>query len=293
MVTAYILYGQGIGCHEECGHAYELAGAKVEPIHINDLLSGEKRLEPKQILNMSGGFLHGDILGAGMCAANEMEHAVIDGRRLKDILIEFADKGGIIYGQCNGFQVLVKTGLLPGIHNDYSKQTVTLTSNNCGNYRVAPVWHTMEQDHFAFDNVHDDFARMFLLWCRHGEGKLQFRTDGGSVPAAQADANRQHVLDRHVLMRYVTPEGSPTMQFPYNPNGSEDSIAGLVNQNGRIFGHMAHTEISVHKSRDPRWFEWKDQWRRKGIKAAELDERRLEGVCLQVFKNIVEYVRQA
>ena len=144
MVKAYVVNGLGIGCHEESAHAYEKAGEKAEIVHIRQLLSGDKNLFESQILNLSGGFLHGDILGAGMCAANEIEHAVLkndEERKLKDLLIEYAEKGNVIYGQCNGFQLLVKTGLLPGINNDYSRQTVTLTYNDCGVYRVSPILH--------------------------------------------------------------------------------------------------------------------------------------------------------
>ena len=129
---AYVINGLGIGCHEEAAHAYEKAGADAEIVHIRQLLSGGKKfLFKSQILNLSGGFLHGDILGAGMCAANELEHSGI-----KDLLIEYAQRN-VIYGQCNGFQLLVKTGLLPGIYGDYSRQTVTLTHNDCGNYFVG------------------------------------------------------------------------------------------------------------------------------------------------------------
>src|SRR3989344_164333 len=103
MVKAYVINGLGIGCHQETAHAYRKAGADAEIVHIRQLLSGEKKLSDSQILNFSGGFLHGDILGAGMCAANELEHAGI-----KDLLIEYAQRN-VIYGQCNGFQLLVKT----------------------------------------------------------------------------------------------------------------------------------------------------------------------------------------
>ena len=77
MVKAFVIYGLGIGCHKEVAHAYEKAGAETEIVHIKQILTGEKNLFDSQILNLSGGFLHGDILGGGMCAANELEHAAI------------------------------------------------------------------------------------------------------------------------------------------------------------------------------------------------------------------------
>lgn len=287
MVKAYVVNGLGIGCHEEVAHAFEMAGAEAEIVHIRQLLSGEKNLFKSQILNLSGGFLHGDILGAGMCAANELEHATIDRRKVKDLLLEYAGKGNVIYGQCNGFQLLVKTGLLPGIGGDYSKQTVTLTHNDCGNYRVAPVLHRIERSHFAFEHVDDSDL---YFWCRHGEGKIQFSSDSGLISKDEGEQNRKKVNENHVLLRYAVPGTTEIAEdFPHNPNGSVDGIAGLVNTDGNIFAHMAHPEVSIYFSRDPSWFEVKDRLRRKGIKAVNLNENMLEGVGLQVFENIVKY----
>jgi phosphoribosylformylglycinamidine synthase len=277
---AYVINGLGIGCHAEAAHAYQRAGADAEVVHIRQLLAGGKDfLFMSQILNLSGGFLHGDILGAGMCAANELEHSGI-----KDLLLEYAEKGNVIYGQCNGFQLLVKTGLLPGIDNDYARQTVTLTHNDCGIYRVSPVRHKVEKKHFAFEGIDDSDL---LLWCRHGEGKLMFYSDSGLVSKEEGEENRRKVNEKHVLLRYVSPDGKTAEKFPYNPNGSVDGIAGLVNLNGQIFAHMAHTEVSIYSSRDPRWFFEKDRLRREGI---QIDEKNLEGIALKIFQNIVNHV---
>ncbi|MFH1506269.1 MAG: phosphoribosylformylglycinamidine synthase subunit PurQ, partial [archaeon] len=241
MVTAYVIEGLGIGCQDEVAHAFERAGAKALKVHYRQLLSGDVSLSDSQIINLSGGFLHGDMMGAAMCAANELERAAgfeeDDTKRFKDMLWECAERGNVIYGQCNGFQVLVKTGLLPAIDDDYSKQTVTLTRNTCGNYRVDNVLHKATP-HFAFKGVSEDDLR---LWCRHAEGRLLFHSKYGSVSEEEGERNREQVNKWHVLLRYVHPEtGEPTEEFPWNPNGSVDGIAGLVNSNGNIFGHMAH-----------------------------------------------------
>jgi phosphoribosylformylglycinamidine synthase subunit PurQ / glutaminase len=291
---AYVISGLGIGCHEEVAHAYTKAGADAEIIHIKQILNGQKKLSETDILNLAGGFLHGDMLGSGMCAANEIEHSIIpDGdeqKRLKEVMIKFAEKGNVIWGQCNGFQLLVKTGLLPGIDNDYSKQTLTLTHNDCGNYRVAPVLHKIEMpNHFAFKGIDDTDL---YLWCRHGEGKIQFHSEYGLIKKEEGEQNRKRVNESHVLLRYADPATKQaTEEFPHNPNGSVDGIAGLTNPNGNIFGQMAHPEVGIYKSRDPRFFQLKDEWRRQGIKAADIDEKRLEDTCLQIFKNIIEYVK--
>jgi phosphoribosylformylglycinamidine (FGAM) synthase-like amidotransferase family enzyme len=206
--------------------------------------------------------------------------------RLKDSLLRFKDKGGVVYSQCNGFQLMVKTGLLPGIDDDFSKQTLTLTHNDCGSYRVDFVLHRIEQtNHFAFQGL-----RNIYLWCRHGEGKLIFYSPNGTISKQQSEENRTKVNQDHVLLRYVNPTtNSPTGEFPFNPNSSVDAIAGLYN--GTFFGHMAHTEVGVYQSRDPRWFEIKDRLRRQGIKAKDLDEKMLEGEALQVFRNIVNHFK--
>ena len=281
---AYVINGLGIGCHEEAAHAYEKAGADAEIVHIRQLLSGGKKfLFKSQILNLSGGFLHGDILGAGMCAANELEHSGI-----KDLLIEYAQRN-VIYGQCNGFQLLVKTGLLPGIYGDYSRQTVTLTHNDCGNYFVTFAPHRIESRHFAFDGIDGSDLRM---WCRHGEGKIQFYSEQGLISKEEGNQNRQMVNESHVLLRYINPETKePTQKFPDNPNGSADAIAGLIDITENIFGHMAHTEVGIYRSRDPRFFELKDKLRREGVKAKNIDEKRIEGLCLKIFENIVNHVK--
>lgn len=293
MVTACVVYGLGIGCHEEVKHAFIEAGAHAELTHMNQLLAGKVDFSQAQILDIPGGFLQGDILGAGMCAANELEHAEIseEGKteRVKELLLEFVDKGNVIYAQCNGFQLLVKAGILPGINGDYSKQTVTLTYNDCGVYRVSQALHKIERPHFAFKDVDDSDL---YLWCRHGEGKIRFFSGSGMISREKAEQNRKKTNSSHVLLRYANPAThEPTEEFPHNPNGSVDGIAGLVNCDGRIFGHMAHTEVGVYSSRDSRWFYMKDQLRRQGIKAKGLEGKMLEDVGLKIFKNIVDYFK--
>lgn len=227
-----------------------------------------------------------------MAAANEFENAAIKigntVKKFKELLVEYAEEN-VVYGQCNGFQLLVRTGLLPGIDNDYSKQTVTLTGNDCGNYRVASVLHRVERPHFAFEGLDEPF----YLWCRHGEGKIQFYSKYGEVSKEEGENNRWEVNGHHVLLRYVNPVSlQPTEAFPYNPNGSVDGIAGLVNLNGNIFAHMAHTEVSIEPSRDPRFFAVKDQLRREGVKVEELSKKMFEPVGLTVFRNIVNHIKK-
>jgi phosphoribosylformylglycinamidine synthase len=227
--------------------------------------------------------MHGDMGGAAMYAANELQHS---GKH--DMFVETAQRGNIVYGQCNGFQFLVRAGLLPGIGGDYSKQTVTLTQNAGKNYRVDIVQHRLDpanRNHFAFEGIDDsDFA----LWCRHGEGNLQFYSKFGTISPEEAERNRAAVNQNHVLLRYFNPE---TGKFEYPHNGSVDGIAGLVDRTGNIFGQMAHTEVAVYATHYPEWFFQRDDMRRKGVKAEEIDGKALEDIGLEVFRNIVRRFR--
>ncbi|MFH1054079.1 MAG: phosphoribosylformylglycinamidine synthase subunit PurQ [Candidatus Woesearchaeota archaeon] len=279
---AFVIYGNGIGCHKEVAHAFEKAGAAVDLVHMNALLRRIVDIKDADIVDFAGGFLQRDDLGAGMCAANELEHSGI-----KDDLIEFAHAGKVIYGQCNGFQLLVKTGLLPGIDANYSRQTVTLTYNDCGNYRDSHVLHSKDRPHFAFQGIEGND-----LWmsCRHGEGKMLFYSPYGSIPEDEAARNRNAVNENHVLLRYIDPITlKPTEEFPHSPNGSVDGIAGLVNMTSTIFGHMAHPEVGIYRSRNPDFFKWKDRMRRAGV---TVDDKLMRAACLKVFENIVDYLRK-
>ena len=281
-VKALVVYGLGIGCHNETLSAYKLAGAEAELIHINSLLKiSQSTLEATQIINFSGGFLFGDILGSGMCAVNLIENSVLDNqKKLQDVLWDFSENGKVIYGQCNGFQVLVKSGLLPAINKNHQEPVVSLSHNDCGSYRVDYVPHKVASDHFAFADLKD---QLFYLWCRHGEGKISFSTKYSKIKESNAKENLQEVLNSHLLLNYVHPEtGKPTEEFPFNPNGSVLGIAGLKSANGRIFGQMAHPEVSVLKEQSPLWFKQKEEAKRSG-------QQILEPVGLKIFKNIVGY----
>lgn len=278
-VKALVVHGLGIGCHAETVKAYQEAGADAELIHFNSLLEEKDLASKAQVLNFSGGFLHGDILGSAMCAVNLIEHSVIDGKtKLQDLLWDFSEKGNVVYGQCNGFQLLVKSGLLPAIEDNYSEPVLTLADNDCGSYRVDYVPHVVNDNHFAFSGLEDD---LFYLWCRHGEGKIQFSSDHSVISHSNADEMREKVKKDHVLLSYADPKSSQaTNEFPYNPNGSDSGIAGLKSSNGRVFGHMAHPEVSVYEDTNPDWFKQKEIAKRNGTK---IDE----SIGLKIFKNIV------
>ena len=127
-VKVLILYGYGINCDNETQFGFGLAGAEAEKVHINQLISGEKGLRDYQILAIPGGFSFGDDIGAGKVLATKIKY------NLAEEFQEFINEEKLIIGICNGFQVLVKLGILPGFDKNYTNQDVTLTFNNSGRF---------------------------------------------------------------------------------------------------------------------------------------------------------------
>ncbi len=256
-----ILRTAGVNCDRETAHAFELAGSAVEFIHVNRLLENPKQLADFQIVAFPGGFSYGDDIAAGRIFANQIAH------HLHDAFHDFVASGKPVIGICNGFQVLVKTDLLPGGLASQSGQTCTLTNNDCGHFvdrwiRVAPrskkcIWTTDLQP--------------FDLPIAHGEGKF--------VPAS--DAVRRALWDNdQVALVYVKPDDTtPNGAFPDNPNGSVDDIAGVCDASGLVFGLMPHPERHVSPIQHPAW-----------TRLGKLPE---EGAGLQVFRNAVRHVRDA
>lgn len=234
-VNALVLTGYGLNCDSETAYAFELAGASAERVHINALIDGSVMLERFHILAFIGGFSWGDDHGAGVVQAVRMK------TRIGDKLLTFIEQGRLIIGICNGFQCLVNLGLLPAVGGDYTRRSVALTHNECGNFRDDWV-------HLAVDrSTRCLFTRgldRFELPIRHGEGK--FFTDAGTL--SELAENGQ------IALRYVTAEGRPAAgKFPDNPNGSIDDIAGICDPTGRVFGLMPHPEAYNHWTNHPDW----------------------------------------
>lgn len=254
---ALILAGFGINCDYETAAAFETAGASADRVHLNDLIARPERLHEYQIVAIPGGFSFGDDVASGKILANRIRY------RLGDHLNRFIDDGKLAIGICNGFQVMVKMGMLPRFESGFA-QTVTLTHNDSGrfenrwvNLRVEPatpcVWLK------GLDTLE--------LPVRHGEGK--FLTANDAVLKRLEASN-------HVALRYITRNGAPAQgAFPANPNGSVADIAGICDATGRVFGLMPHPEAYVTRTHHP-------QWTRRPLPE--------EGAGLALFKNAVEYL---
>ncbi len=171
-VKAIVLTGNGTNCEMEMAHACKLAGAdEVDIVHISELLFGEKRLSDYTFLNLPGGFLDGDDLGSAKAGANRFLHARIAGENemLFAELLQFIQDGKLILGVCNGFQLMVKLGLLPALDGNFTKQSTTLTFNDSGRFEDRWIYLKANvQSPCMFTKGID----LIYLPVRHGEGKF-------------------------------------------------------------------------------------------------------------------------
>jgi phosphoribosylformylglycinamidine synthase subunit PurQ / glutaminase len=251
---ALVLRAPGTNCDEEAAFAWRLAGAEVESWHLGRLLESPEGLDAFQILTLPGGFSYGDDLGSGKILAARLSTV------LGDPLRRFLDRDGLVLGICNGFQVLVKAGLLPG-NRDLGP--ATLTHNDCGHFESR--WVRMLPRPGLSPFLLDD--QPIELPVAHGEGK--FVLADPSVLAKLEAAGQ-------VALLYANAQGEPTSTYPANPNGSFGNVAGLCDPTGRIFGLMPHPERFVDPLHHPRWT-------REGL--------RTEGDGLRIFRNAVMAVR--
>lgn len=215
-----VLRAAGINCDEETAFAWQRAGATVERLHVNRLVEHARTLSDCDIVTIPGGFSYGDDIASGKILANQLNHHV--GEAIRD----FVERGGRVLGICNGFQVLVRMGLLPG---DDCGVPCTLTLNDSGRYEDRWITVRSETSHCAFL---DPGAR-FHFPVAHGEGK--FLPHGG-----EASLDRLESANR-IALKYVHPDGGRP-SFPENPNGSIGNVAGLTDATGRILGLMPHPE---------------------------------------------------
>jgi phosphoribosylformylglycinamidine synthase subunit PurQ / glutaminase len=269
IVKSIVITGNGTNCEMEMAHACRLAGSDlVDIVHISELLHGEKRLDDYHFLNLPGGFLDGDDLGSAKAGANRILHAKIRGteEKLYDQMTRFIRDGKLILGVCNGFQLLVKLGLLPGFDGDYLTQTVTLSFNDSGRFEDRWVHLAVNAESPC---IYTRGAKDLYLPVRHGEGKFIVRD-----PAILA---RLHKENRIAVQYRGADDGAPTMTYPANPNGAIDAIAGICNDTGRIFGLMPHPEAYLHRTNHPRWTR---------------DDIPETGMGLIVFQNAVDFIRQ-
>ncbi len=251
-----IVRSAGTNCDQETKFAFELVGAAVDIVHINEILHHGEGLSSYEILALPGGFTYGDDLGAGKIFANELRF------KLKMQLEEFIKDGKLIIGICNGFQILVKSGLLPG-YTQFS-QEASLVLNDSAKFEDRWTYLRNPQSRCVWSSY---LPEVIYLPVAHAEGKFVV---GNQVIVDSLCSNNQ------VVFRYCNRQGC-TDTYPYNPNGSIDDIAGICDETGRVLGLMPHPERHMFFSQHPHWM--------RLSKASE-------GDGLQIFRNGVEYAQK-
>jgi phosphoribosylformylglycinamidine synthase I len=264
---ALVLYGYGLNCDFETQFALNKAGAAAVRVHTTELLENPAAIWNYHLLAVPGGFSWGDEHGAGVILALRLKLA------LGSALQEFIDAGRLVIGICNGFQVLVNLGLLPGLEGRPGERLAALIPNDCGNFRDAWVNLKVEPSHCVFTKGLDRIE----LPIRHGEGKFFAAPE---VLTAIQDRGQ-------ITLKYATANGVEAAgHFPDNPNGSLLDIAGVTDATGRVLGLMPHPEAHVTSFQHPTWTRAKESFRRQGQPYPEQ-----EGAGLAVFRNAVHYLK--
>ena len=275
VVKALVLTGYGLNCDYETDYSLKLAGAESHRLHVNELIhtgksGSETVLDDYHILVFDGGFSWGDDHGAGVLLASKLKFNI--GGQIE----EFIQQGKLIIGICNGFQVLVNLGLLPGFEGNYQERRVALIGNDTGNF--INTWVNLKMNPESPCIFTRGLSRIELT-VRHGEGKFY---------ASEEDIDLL-LSNGQVVVQYANERGDEAKgQWPMNPNGSLRDIAGICDPTGRIFGLMPHPEAFNHYTNHPDWTRRKETLLRQG-KSIESQE----GEGVRIFRNAVEYLRNA
>lgn len=248
-IKALVLRTAGTNCDAETAEALRQGGAEPVTLHINRFLEDRESFDAFQILAIPGGFSYGDDVAAGKILANELRF------KLRQKLDRFVDSGRKVIGICNGFQVLVKTGYLPGTPE--RAQTVTLAHNESGRFQCHWVKLKRENSICKWLNTTDDEWELPIA---HGEGR--FVTQDSAV-LNDLEKNKQ------IVWRYSG----------INPNGSVNDIAGICNKQGNVIGLMPHPERHLFRTQHPEWTRGKAKDRTP--------------VGFQFFKALVQSVRRS
>ncbi len=256
-----ILRTAGTNCDMETQYAFEKAGADADRTHINRVMENKALLKNYHIIAIPGGFTYGDDIAAGKIFANELYFS------LKCEIDNFIKEGKLIIGICNGFQVLVKAGLLPAFERNGDaaglRQTdATLTFNDSGKFEDRWVYLKACSGKTPFVTENDNI----YIPVANGEGKFVTK-DAGTLQKLEDS--------KQIIFKYVDKNGDET-GYPWNPSGSMANIAGICDSTGQVFGLMPHPERHVEPTQHP-------AWTRDGLQD--------EGAGSVIFRNAVNYIK--
>ncbi len=234
-IKALILRTAGTNCDYETQAAFELCGASAERVHVNDLVEKKNKMFEYEILAFPGGFSYGDDIASGKILSNEIKN------KLGDKVKKFALSGKPIIGICNGFQVLVKMGLLPD--PKLFEQISTLSYNDSDKFECRWVYLKTEK------KVKNESS---CLWTKNLPDIISLPVAHGEGKFIPEDKKMLEELDKNnqIVFKYCAADGG-IPQYPLDPNGSTDQIAGISNKKGNVFGLMPHPERYVHALQHP------------------------------------------
>jgi phosphoribosylformylglycinamidine synthase len=247
MVKTLIITGNGINSEAELAEAFRQSGSAAEFVHINDLAEKPEKLANYDILALPGGFSFGDHLGSGLVLAQLIK------QHLKSAIQAFTAAGGLILGICNGFQILVKAGILPDLEGNWTPE-ISLIHNDCGTFQDR--WIKLEFNPES-PCVWTKGLKAAEYPIRHGEGRLIIKDE---------QTKNELIHKNLVAIRYS--DG--------NPNGSELDAAGISDASGRILGLMPHPEAYLCRYNHPEW----------------TGRAGLPPLGLELIKNGVEYINK-
>ncbi len=251
-VNSIILSTGGTNCDAETAFALKKSGSSADLVHINALKRDKGLLDKYQILAIPGGFTYGDDIASGKILANEIRSS------LKDEILNFISKGKLVIGICNGFQVLVKMGVLPNIKNGSQFEIeATLSLNDSGSF--MDKWITLRKNISGKD---------ICVWTKGLPERI-------NVPIAHAEG--KFIPKNDSVLKALRDNGQIVFRYEENPNGSIDDIAGICDPTGRILGLMPHPERHITYLQHPNW--------RRGITEDM-------GIGLEVFVNGVTFARE-
>jgi phosphoribosylformylglycinamidine synthase len=251
-----VLRTAGINCDGETVRALEAAGASVDLVHLNKVLREPARLDDVALIVIPGGFSYGDDVSAGRVFGLELRHG------LAEKLCAFVDRGGFVLGVCNGFQVLVESGLFerePGAHA-IPPRGIALTNNASNHFECR--WVTIRVENCAATWL--DAGHVMPVPVAHGEGRFVVRDES---TLARLESRGQ------IALRYARADGAMAHGYPENPNGSASDVAGICDPSGRVLGLMPHPERNVTPWHHPNW--------------TRLDPARAEGEGLWFYRRLV------